>query len=122
MFINISNHNSEKWTNNQLEAAKAYGEIMDVAFPAIAPSMNAQIDELVCEYMEKVRNLTGNETENNVVMVQGEFTFTYRMVNALKTVGYVVVCACTERKAVEVVDGERIIKQSVFEFAGFREY
>lgn len=122
MFINISNHNSEKWTNKQKKEAKVFGEIVDLGFPAIAPSMNEEIDVLVSEYIEKVRNLTNNMMAENVIMVQGEFTFTYRLVSSLKNAGFVVVCACTERKAVETVDGEKIIKQSIFEFAGFRRY
>ena len=40
-FINLSNHPSDKWDEKQMEAAKQYGEVMDIPFPSIP----AQADE-----------------------------------------------------------------------------
>ena len=35
MFINLTNYSSEKWSEKQLNAARSYGEIVDIAFPLI---------------------------------------------------------------------------------------
>ena len=36
MFVNLSNHSSDKWDEPQLSAAKLYGDIEDISFPIIA--------------------------------------------------------------------------------------
>ena len=36
-FINYTNHPSINWSEAQLQAAKIYGEIIDMAFPEIDP-------------------------------------------------------------------------------------
>lgn len=119
MFINLSNHISEKWSEKQLEAAKKYGEIIDIGFPAVDPMGDSDyIDELVEEYYSKLA-----EYDNPVVMVQGEFTFTYRMIQRLKKAGIKVVASCSERRSVEVVkENGQVERNSVFEFVRFREY
>lgn len=37
MLINCSNHPSRLWGDPQKEAAKVYGEIMDIPFPQVNP-------------------------------------------------------------------------------------
>lgn len=122
-FINFSNHSSNLWGEKQTNSAKKYllneGEIIDITFPKISPKMGSnEIDKLVSEYSSKI-----NLYEKPIVMIQGEFVFTYRMVCKLKEMGIVVVCACTERKAMEELnDDGTVSKKSIFNFAGFREY
>lgn len=38
MFINFTNHPSAQWSAEQKAAAQAYGEVIDLAFPAIDPA------------------------------------------------------------------------------------
>lgn len=119
MFINLSNHVSEKWSKEQLEAAKVYGDIVDIGFPAVDPKGDSDyIDKLVDEYYSKI-----SKYDKPVVMLQGEFTFTYRMVKKLKDSGITVLASCSERRSVETLkENGQVERNSVFEFVRFREY
>ena len=119
VFINLSNHSSDKWSKAQLSAATAYGEVVDMPFPMISPfAAGDEIDVLVQEYLDK---LSGYDIA--AVMLQGEFVFTYRLVNALKSKGITVLSACSERKAAEHTESDgRTRRESIFEFVQFREY
>lgn len=119
MFLNISNHPSEFWGSKQLEAAHGFGEIIDIPFPPIpADATSLDIDQKVDEYLQKIRSY-----ESPIVMVQGEFVFTFRLVSALKKQGYTVVASASERVAREEHDESGVAtKTSVFEFYGFRKY
>lgn len=134
MFINLSNHPSEKWSDKQLEEARKYGtiygKIIDMPFPQISPTATSEeIDELVNEYYQKIlesipieRIIFINNEKSFAVLVQGEFVFTYRLVNLLKDKGIIVVAARTERKVKELVENGIPKKVSEFNFAGFMEY
>ena len=37
MFINLTNHPSADWSEEQLKAAHQYGEVVDLSFPDIKP-------------------------------------------------------------------------------------
>ncbi len=119
MFLNISNHKSENWSVNQINEAEKYGKIIDIPFPAVNPRESDEyMDDLVDEYYQKVM-----EYEKPTVMVQGEFVFTYRLVNQLKQAGIKVVASCSERRVTEEIDENGCtIRRSQFEFVKFREY
>ncbi len=119
MLINVSNHPSEKWSDEQRKCSLEYGEIIDMAFPSINVQITSEgIDKLVEEYSQKILMY-----HNPVVLLQGEYIFTYRLVRKLKARGLKVVAACSERKATEYVNEEGItIKKSEFVFCGYREY
>ena len=119
MFLNISNHKSENWSANQTSEAEKYGEIVDIPFPAVNPiESDKYMDDLVEAYYQKVM-----EYEKPTVMVQGEFVFTYRLVNQLKQAGIKVVASCSERRVTEEIDENGCtIRRSQFEFVKFREY
>lgn len=120
MFINFSNHPSFNWSDSQKEAAGKYGDILDVAFPSVP----AEADETVIDGMAEdcVRQIC-SIPDVEAVMVQGEFTLTYKVVIKLKEKGMTVVSACTKRDVSEKTDknGE-IVKESRFVFVRFREY
>ena len=42
MFINFSNHASTRWGVPQKQAAKKYGEIVDVQFPNVNPEATSE--------------------------------------------------------------------------------
>lgn len=121
MFINVSNHPSEKWGADQSAAAQAYGPIVDLPFPDIDPRLDREaVLALAQEYYARVCALA---PEGTTVMVSGEFTFTYHLVALLLAGGYHPVSACTRREAVETVqpDGS-VVKTARFVFVQFREY
>ena len=116
MFINLSNHSSQRWEEEQLNAAKKLGgDITDIAFPNIMPaSTSFEVDALANQYLEKVLEL-----QPNAVMVQGEMTFVFSFVKKLQQAGIPAYAATTERISVENPDGS---KTSVFKFVQFRQY
>ncbi len=119
MFINLSNHTSTRWSEAQKEAARQYGEIVDIPFPAVSPHISSEeLDELVEEYFNKIQQYS-----DVVVMVQGEFIFTYRMIVLLKKHGIRVVAAQSDRRTIEFVDeNKNTRRESEFEFIKFMEY
>jgi len=117
LFLNLSNHPTSSWYDNQLAAAKEFGEIEDLSFPAISPSATeSEIDQLVSQYVDDIK--TRAEDHDLTVHIMGEMTFTYRLVSRLKALGIRCVASTSERIA-EEHDGEKI---SRFEFVQFREY
>lgn len=119
MFINLSNHTSTRWSETQKEAVRQYGEIVDMPFPAVSPYISSEeLDKLVEEYFNKIQQYS-----DVVVMVQGEFIFTYRMIVLLKKRGIRVVAAQSERRTIEFVDeNKNTRRESEFEFIKFMEY
>lgn len=131
MFINYTNHPSASWGEKQTNEAKKYGEIVDMPFPNIPPQMTVQeLIEFAREESNKVIKVVECE-KNSAVLCQGESVFTYMMVynllnkkataqSGLKDLK--VVSAVSERKVIEITDGDVTQKKSEFCFEGFREY
>ncbi len=121
MFVNFSNHPSDRWDISQYNAAVKYGEIVDVPFPEVSPEEDeAYIDRLIDESVTKITS-AGDTLE--AVMVQGEYNLTYGVVNRLLALGIKVLSACTQRNVIESVDETgNITKESRFCFVRFREY
>ncbi|MFC4803847.1 hypothetical protein [Filifactor villosus] len=118
MLINFSNHPSQYWSKEQREAASQWGEIEDLAFPAVpAHADETEVEDLACRQVERI--LEKNPT---AVLCQGEFTLTYAVVKKLKEKGITVVSACSERNTKEVYVEGISKKEIVFEFVRFREY
>jgi len=119
IFINLSNHRTEKWSKTQLEEAQKYGEVRDMAFPNIDPNFTEEeINNLVNEYYTEIIKYN-----NPVIMVQGEFIFTFRLVTKLKEAGVKVVASCSQRKVIERVnESGATIRESEFSFVCFKEY
>lgn len=117
MFINLTNHPSERWSEEQLNAARHYGEIVDLSFPIIEPNFTK--DDVMFLVKECVETVLGLMEGGTVVHVMGEMTFTHNLVNALKEKGIVCLASTTERNTIMTPDGKRI---SEFKFVQFREY
>lgn len=119
MFVNVSNHLSYKWGLKQRQDAMEFGDIVDIPFPEINPYWSsAEIDDLVDKYYEQILGI-----ENPVVMLQGEYLFTYRLINKLKSVGIKVVASCSDRRTIEYIDENGYTaRRSEFEFVNFKEY
>ena len=118
IFLNISNHPISEWKEDQLEAAKQYGEIQEKPFPTIDPTCNqTHIDSLVNEYVNQLAEMSMKD--DLTVHVMGEMTFTYNLVARLKAMGIRCVASTTERHTHLDADGNKV---SEFKFVQFREY
>lgn len=119
VFINCSNHPSERWGERQREEAEKYGEIVDVPFPEVDPAWPEE------RIGEEAENICRKICQYNVaaVMCQGEFTLSYAIVSRLKERGIPVFAACSSRKAVETVNPDGSTRKEVlFCFERFRRY
>ena len=119
MFINCSNHKSSDWSKEQLDAARMYGDIVEIPFPAVkADSTMEEIESTAEEICSRIVTLSPT-----CVMCQGEFTLTYALVKRLLIAGINTVAACAERSVEEkkLEDGSTQ-KTAVFRFVGFRNY
>jgi len=120
MLINLSNHPCSKWSQEQLSAAQQYGEITDMAFPAIDPEFSdADVNSLADEFQKNILQLSLNKMEPVTLHIMGEFTFTFALVNRMKAAGISCVASTTRRNVTDNPDGT---KTTVFEFVRFREY
>ena len=117
LFLNLSNHPSSAWSDEQLAAARQYGEVKDMEFPAIGPDADeAAIVALAEEYEKKIMDLAKNK--HLTVHIMGEMTFTFCLVERLKRKGIDCVASTTNRQ-VEERDGQKV---STFQFVRFRNY
>ena len=119
IFINHTNHPSTRWSDEQLSAAQAYGEIFDMAFPAVNPSATAEeVRQLAQRNAEKILEL-----EPAAVLCTGEFNYTFALVERLKISGVKVVAATSERIVISETLPDGSTQQiSTFRFVQFREY
>ena len=119
VFINLSNHPSDRWNAEQLDAAQMYGKVIDMPFPQIPSGMSR--DEVIALAEETVLRIM--QYDKPVVLVQGEFTFTYNVVQLLLLNHITALAACSDRRVVETVNHDGTTgKQVIFRFAGFRRY
>lgn len=119
MFINLSNHPAVLWDDNQLNHAKRWGEIVDYKFPTVdAQASSAEVANMAAAIVSDILKM-----KPDVVMCQGEFTLSNRVVQMLLANGVKVVAACTERESEEYVDEDGTVRKiSKFRFVQFREY
>lgn len=120
MFINCSNHTSEYWSDTQKKAATSmWGDIVDYPFPEVVPSADKEdIAAMASIVADKIAVM-----KPEAVMCQGEFTLSFALINCLKSKGFTVVAACSERKVSERYRSDgRTEKVSEFHFVRFREY
>ena len=119
MLINCTNHPYEIWNAPQREAAKCFGEVKDLPFPSIDPAAeSSDLRKIVADYAKRIETLAPD-----AVLVAGEFTFAFMLVDKLLRDGVKVLSACSKRITEEVkkADGTNE-KKSVFLFERFREY
>lgn len=117
-LINFSNHPSSLWSEAQLSAAHAYGEVVDLPFPQVNPNMSEkELQALSSQYVDKI--LAMAKGDSITVHVMGEMTFTFLVVTRLKEMGIKCVSSTTERNASMTDDGKKV---SEFKFVRFREY
>ncbi|MBP3519264.1 MAG: CRISPR-associated protein [Parabacteroides sp.] len=119
MFINLSNHLSQTWSTEQMEAARQYGgNVVDMPFPAVS----AMADEndlavLVKEYAHDI--ISHYDPHQDVFHVMGEMCFSFALVRLLQQAGFVCVASTSERLVQEREPGH---KEVFFHFIRFRRY
>lgn len=118
-FINLSNHPSENWDEEQKNAAGQYGRIVDIPFPGVAARADEkEIELLAAQYLDHIMLY-----RCAAVMVQGEFTFTYHLVKLLEKAGITALAACSERNVENIVNRDGSVSKKVdFRFVRFRKY
>ena len=119
LLVNLSNHPYAGWSQAQKDAARDYGECVDVPFPSVDPSAsNAEMESSVAEYEARIMAYA-DKCSVLTVHVMGEMTFCFSLVGRLKARGIRCIASCAKRE-VEEMDDERI--KSVYNFIRFREY
>lgn len=121
MFINLSNHPSDKWPKNQIEAAIPYGDLLDLPFPDIDPTLDEQsIIAMAHTYAERIKGLiAGEKAEMCVVHLMGELTFCFALAQLLTRDGIACIASTTRRQVFELQNG---MKTCRFAFVRFRGY
>ena len=101
VFTNLSNHPSNSWSDNQRNAALELAhEIQDLSFPAVdADADESQIRELAKSLVNKI------PANCSSVLVQGEFTLSFALVQLLKNRGINCYAATSKRHVVEHPNG-----------------
>ena len=88
IFINLSNHPSSGWSEEQLNAARAYGEIVDMPFPQVEPAATAaDVHELAGELVAAI--LEYGEAADLTVHIMGEMTLCYAVISRLQASGII---------------------------------
>lgn len=114
IFINFTNHPSCNWEQEQLQAARVYGRIVNLPFPEVdAEGDEEYIVKLAEEYVAKIL-----QYRPEAVLCQGEFCLAYQVINRLKAQDIMVLAACSQRCVQEC--GNR--KEVYFNFTRFRRY
>jgi len=119
-FINISNHPSAQWTDEQRQAAltvrPGIDRIVDVPFPAVPPE--ADKNDIIRMAIDVIRECPKDAV---AIMVQGEHTLTARLVAQFLLFRPHIRCyaATSERRVIDHGDGR---KTAEFRFVRFREY
>ena len=118
MLLNLSNHPSTHWPPNQLKAANdQYGNIHDMPFPQINPEWSSdQVVQLAEQYYNDIRKL---EPYPSAIHLMGELTFTFALLQKLKSANFPCLASTTQRIIKFEQDGT---KQSTFRFVRFRAY
>ena len=119
MILNLSNHPHANWQEKQLRAAKAYGEVIDIPFPLHCAAITEEEQEQIAlRLLEQIR-----EMKPDAVVVMGEFSLLFMVVDALLDDGITVLTAASDRNTVEKTEADgTIVKVAHFDFVRFREY
>ena len=119
IFVNHTNHQSERWSVEQKTAAEKFGRIVDLPFPDVPPNFNTdEVHEMVMKNLREILAL-----KPAAVLCQGEFSYTVAMVEELKKNNVAVMAATSERVVSVVQESDGSTKRvSIFNFVRFRRY
>ena len=119
LFINHTNHPSAQWSEEQLQAARQYGDVVDVPFPQIEAGLSeAEVHDIAEAAAGRIAELNPS-----AVLVQGEFTYSYAIIGYLLQAKVDVLAACSERcTECFVNEKQETVKRSIYKFVRFRSY
>ena len=120
MLVNVSNHPSNKaWPQNQTEAAKQYGEVVDLPMPQMGPETTLEETEAKAEdYCQKICAM-----KPQAVLVMGESVFVFQLVTRLLDAGLTVLSTRSHRRVMEVrLFGKIPLRTSRYYFEAFVPY
>ena len=118
IFLNISNHPSDKWDEKQRAAALAIAdEIVDIPFPMVCPKDTQEDIQNISHRL--IWDIFENGGDIAYAMVQGEFTLTFELVKDLQKRHVICMADCSERNTIVHEDGTKTVQ---FGFVQFREY
>jgi len=118
VLINLSNHPSQFWSEEQINAGKEYGEIVDIPFPDVSPTADEENIISIAEGI--VNNITEIAKESRVtVHIMGEMTLTMSLIQRLHSFGIECIASTSERMVNETGQGH---KEVYFQFSRFRRY
>ena len=120
MLVNVSNHPSGKaWPKNQTEAARQYGEVVDLPLPYLGPETTLEQTESYAEsYCEKICAM-----HPQAVLVIGETVFVYQLVRRLLDAGQTVLSTRSRRRVFEIrLFGRIPLRSSRYYFESFVPY
>lgn len=117
-FINVSNHPSCQWSNEQITAAEKFGKIVDIPFPIVETKASKEdIDNIARDLLIRIRGIASSKQAQ--IHIMGEMTLTFALLLKLKTFGYTCYAATSNRDVILREDG---VKEVIFKFEKFREY
>ncbi|SFD80705.1 hypothetical protein [Thermophagus xiamenensis] len=120
MLINLSNHPSSGWGDQQLSAAKQWGKIIDLPFPTIDPGMDDEgVRQLATEYLGRIDDLIKREEGPHAIHLMGEHTFCFVLATLLQQRQITCVVATTHRQVTYDANGDKVTR---FGFVQFRPY
>lgn len=119
MIVNFTNHLSSCWCKEQISAAAQWGDIVDLSFPDVpAAADENDIAKLADIYCAQILELAPD-----AVLVQGEMSLSFAVIERLCQNGITVLCAASERICeVTVSDDGSTVRRSIFKFVRFRKY
>lgn len=116
-FINLSNHQTDKWSDAQRAAAYEMAEVLhNIQFPNVpSTATTIEVRQLAHKYIDECLGLA--HMNDVVVHLAGEATFVVAFVNVASFYNLPVVTATSERNTIENPDGTKTVR---FDFAQFR--
>lgn len=118
LFVNLTNHPIATWSDNQLDAAKEFGELVDYPFPQVQPNASEEdiYNQAFLVFNDILEKYIGYEL---TIHLMGEFTMTSELLNLFQSQGITCVASTTERI---VKDSNQGKKEVCFKFVRFRRY
>lgn len=118
LFINLSNHPFDKWDDKQQTAARQFGEIRDMPFPAIPADATSSEVEAMARNKEK-EILALAKDFDITIHIMGELSFSFDLVNMLKADGIHCIVSTSDRIVKDLGNGKKVVQ---FNFVKFRDY
>jgi hypothetical protein len=118
IFINFSSYPSNRWEEKKLEAAKQFGEIIDIPFPSIPDGKTIREIEDMAKAKEKeiLEMAAGNDT---TILVTGEPVYTFSLLRLLKADGIRCVVSSAKEVVKDLGNGEKIGQIKFLRFLKF---